>query len=254
MSFNTQKHTLVESEDGSYTAYSHLFQEHYHSTRDGALHESLYKHVIPAFKHHKEKKELTILDICFGLGFNTLATLYYIQENKLNVHVNIFSPEFDAALIGSLKDFIYPEIFEPFLPMIRALSEKGFYKDNAVSITLYIGDAREYLRTCQEQFDVIYQDAFSPSSNPLLWTQEYFKDITALMKKDAILTTYSMSLQTRLALYNNGLKLYINHGEGYRDATLASFVSLPTYKEVDMPHKISCNPQVKALTDRNFFF
>jgi tRNA U34 5-methylaminomethyl-2-thiouridine-forming methyltransferase MnmC len=81
--FNDATHLMVQSEDGSYTAYSNEFKEHYHSTRDGALHESLYKHVIPALEHHKERAELTILDICFGLGFNTLATLYYMQKKSI---------------------------------------------------------------------------------------------------------------------------------------------------------------------------
>jgi len=41
---------IVQSEDGSFTAYSKKFDEHYHSLKDGAYTEALYKHVIPAFK------------------------------------------------------------------------------------------------------------------------------------------------------------------------------------------------------------
>ena len=41
MGFESSKHTMVESDDGSITAFSKEFNEHYHSTRDGALHESL---------------------------------------------------------------------------------------------------------------------------------------------------------------------------------------------------------------------
>ncbi len=71
---------LVLCEDGSKTLFSKEFNEPYHSTKDGALHESLEKHVKPAFtlKNHHEK--LTILDICFGLGYNSFATLYYIKK------------------------------------------------------------------------------------------------------------------------------------------------------------------------------
>jgi len=79
MAFDTAKHKMVESEDGSFTAYSSEFDEHYHSTRDGALHESLYKHVVPAFEHHKDKDELSILDICFGLGFYPRDALLYAR-------------------------------------------------------------------------------------------------------------------------------------------------------------------------------
>ena len=40
---------LVLCEDGTNTLYSKEFDEPYHSTKDGALHESLEKHVKPAF-------------------------------------------------------------------------------------------------------------------------------------------------------------------------------------------------------------
>ena len=249
MAFNTSKHTLVESEDGSFTAYSSEFKEHYHSTKDGALHESLYKHVIPAFAHHQNRDELTILDICFGLGFNTLATLYYMRENNIKKKVKIFSPEFDGDLINSLREFTYPDIFKEFLPIIEALSREHIYKDEAIYIELYIGDAREYLSTCSKRFDIVYQDAFSPSTNPLLWTKEYFSDISRLIKDDGILTTYSMALKTRIALYENGFKLYVNSGEGYRDATLASKEELQGYQVVDVEHKMNCNKEIRSLRD-----
>ena len=245
----TDKHVMVKSEDGSFTAFSEQFQEHYHSTRDGALHESLYKHVIPAFEHHKDKETITILDICFGLGFNTLATLYYMKKEGIKKKIRIFSPEFDGALIASLKGFKYPEIFTPFLPIIEALSEKQFYLDDALYIELFIGDARHYLKQCDARFDVVYQDAFSPASNPMLWTTEYFKDVAALMHDDAILTTYSMALKTRLALRDNGMHVYINAGEGFRDATLASKSLLAEYEKVDVDHKSACNPDVHPLSD-----
>ncbi len=252
MVFDTDKHTMVQSEDGSFTAFSSEFQEHYHSTRDGALHESLYKHVIPAFEHHREKDELTILDICFGLGFNTLATLHYMQENNIDKKIRIFSPEFDGELIASLRNFTYPNIFAPFLPIIEALSTNNVYEDEKLYIELYIGDARAYLRSCDVRFDIVYQDAFSPATNPLLWTKEYFSDIARLIKDDGIVTTYSMALKTRLALYENGFNIYINSGEGHRDATLASKSELTGYQYVDMPHKIACNSGTTPLKDSNF--
>lgn len=112
--FNDSLHTMTLSEDGTYTAYSKEYDEHYHSTKDGALKESLLKHVIPAFSSKKNQDEINILDICYGLGFNTLATLYYHRQNSLTSKLYIYSPELDASLIDSLKDFTYPEEFDEF--------------------------------------------------------------------------------------------------------------------------------------------
>ena len=189
VSFNDTEHRMVQSEDGTFTAFSSQYNEHYHSTKDGALSESLYKHVIPAFSTQQHKDVITILDICFGLGFNTLATLYYLKQQNIRKKIAIYSPELDEALVRSLKDFSYPEIFTPFIAIIHTLSKEGRYEDDTLLIELYIGDARAYLQESDRQFDIIYQDAFSPQANPMLWTREHFSDLARLIRDDGILTT-----------------------------------------------------------------
>lgn len=245
--FNDAFHIMTLSEDGSYTAYSKEYEEHYHSTKDGALKESLLKHVVPTFTLMREKKELYILDIRFGLGFNTLATLYHHRKNKMQTKLFISSPELDAALVKSLKDFTYPSEFEAFLPIIQKLSEENFYEDDFFRIELFVGDAREYVRGFENIFDIVYQDAFSPKANPLLWTREYFADIRKAIKVEGVLSTYSISLPTRIALYENGFFIYLNSGEGYRSATIASPSELYAHERIDMPHKMVCNPDVSSL-------
>ena len=248
--FNDALHSMSLSEDGSFTAYSKEYGEHYHSTKDGALYESLIKHIVPALNIQKDKEELNILDICFGLGFNTLTTIYYLKQNNLTTKVNIYSPELDRDLVNSLKDFTYPKEFESIQHIILEIISNGFYTDEQFHIEVFLGDAREYILNFEEaKFDIVYQDAFSPSSNPILWTQEYFADIKRIIKEEAVLTTYSIALATRLALYENDFNIYINSGEEYRDATLASPSKLDGFKVVDMIHKISCNPDAKSLRD-----
>ncbi|MDX9757379.1 MAG: MnmC family methyltransferase [Sulfurimonas sp.] len=248
--FNDELHSMVLSEDGSYTAYSKEYGEHYHSTKDGALYESLVKHVEPAFKIKQNQDEINILDICFGLGFNSLAAIYYHKKNALTSKLNIFSPELDASLVKSLLNFSYPKEFDDLLHIITNLVKNGVYDEENLHVELFLGDAREYLKNFpKEKFDIVYQDAFSPSANPALWTKEYFSDIKNIIKENGILTTYSIALPTRLALYENGFHLYINQGEGFRDATIASLSPLNGFVGVDMEHKIKCNPNALSLRD-----
>ena len=94
---------LVTTNDGSHTLFSLKYNQHFHNTEDGGFSEALHKHIIPAFSHSYNKKELNILDICFGLGYNTFATIYYILKNNLDIKLNIYSPELDFDLIKSLK-------------------------------------------------------------------------------------------------------------------------------------------------------
>ena len=248
--FNDSLHSMVLSEDGSYTAYSKEYGEHYHSTKDGALYESLVKHVEPALEIKKNQDEINILDICFGLGFNTLATIYYHKKNAFTSKLNIYSPELDVALVKSLWAFNYPKEFDEFSHILFELINSGVYSDANLHVELFLGDAREYIKefTCKK-FDIVYQDAFSPSVNPSLWSKEYFSDIKNIIKDDGVLTTYSIALATRLALYENGFFIYINKGEGFREATLASPAKQEKVIHVDMEHKIRCNPHVKPLSE-----
>lgn len=242
----------VKSEDGSYTAYSEQFDEHYHSTSDGALSESLVKHVIPALSRLHVRRELRILDICFGLGFNTLATLYYVDKANLDVKLHIVSPEFDETLVRSLATFTYPKAFTKYLSIINTISKQYYYEDERVKIEVIIGDARAYLSTCSTTFDIIYQDAFSPQKNPLLWTTEYFSQLARVSHEHTIITTYSTAFKSRFALYENGFRLYLQENDDLRNSTLACRTVLEGVSEVDMEHKIACNPDMLSLKDRDF--
>ena len=196
--------------------------------------------MIPAFKILQDKPEITILDICFGLGFNTLATLFYIQKHKIQTKINIYSPELDSTLVKSLNKFTYPKEFEEYKEIILALVRDGVYDNENIHIEIFLGDAREYIQKFKDNtFDIVYQDAFSPSVNPILWTREYFKDITRIIKETGILTSYSMALKTRLALYENDFNIYINSGENFRDSTIASKTKLVGPKEVNMEDRKS---------------
>jgi len=243
---------IVLCEDGTNTLYSKEFDEPYHSTKDGALHESLEKHVKPSFAIKKEKEQLTILDICFGLGYNTFATLYYIKKHKPSTKVHILSPEFDEGLIRSLHTFEYPPEFENIKHIIKAISQDLYYEDEQFKIEILLGDARKSIPQIKEKMDIVYQDAFSPAHNPLLWTTEYFKDVRAICKEDAILTTYSTAAAIRLGLYENDFLIFVHRAEMMRYSTVASLKMLEDLEYIDMELKKVRNSKAKSMKDRNY--
>lgn len=243
---------MLLCEDGSNTLFSEEFNEPYHSTKDGALHESLEKHVKPALTIHKNKCSLSILDICFGLGYNTFATIYYIKKYQLKTKIHIISPEFDEALICSLSSFDYPPEFDNIKPIIKAISEDFYYEDEQFKIEILLGDARLSVPNIKEKVDIIYQDAFSPVHNPLLWTGEFFADIAGIVKEDAILTTYSTAAAIRLGLYENGFLIFVHYGEMTRYSTIASMKMLKDLEYIDMELKKLRNPTAQSFKDEDY--
>jgi len=242
----------VKTNDGSNTLYSKKYTQNFHSQTDGALNESLLKYVIPSFDIFQNKKHLNILDICFGIGYNTFTTIIYILQNNIKTKINFYSVELDEELINSLKDFNYPKEFLQISHIITAISNNKSYKDDQFYIEVKIDDARNYIKTL-DNIDIVYQDAFSSDVNKELWTKEYFYDIKNSLSKDAILTTYSIATPIRLSMYENDLEIYEYKYDSKRKATLATtMVKIDCsfdLKYIDMIKKQINNPSAISLKD-----
>jgi tRNA U34 5-methylaminomethyl-2-thiouridine-forming methyltransferase MnmC len=227
---------FVKTKDGSLTLKSEKYNECYHSS-EGAYTESLYKHVLPGYEIAKKFDyyggEIRILDICFGLGYNTLTA---ILHKPANVKLKIFSPELDLDLIKSLKNFRYPDEFSEILSVINEISDNLYYKSDDVEVEVFNGDAREYVKKLKD-IHIVYQDAFSPKVNQELWTFEYFKDIAKILNKNGIITTYSVATPVRCAFYKLGMNIYTHTYDIIRKGTIASFAELD-FEKVDFRKKI----------------
>jgi len=243
--------SIVATKDGSNTLFSQKYNQHYHNPDDGAINEALSKHIIPAFSFVQDKEELTILDICFGIGYNTFSTIYYILQNNLNIKVNIYSPELDANLVKSLDSFDFPKEFDEIKHIINSIAKTCKYEDEKIKIEVFIGDAREYIKSLDKNsFDIIYQDAFSSEVNFELWTKEYFEDIFALCKDDCIMSTYAIATPIRLSMYEAKFFIY-EHRPIKRKITLAFKEKQDIIgKYIDMQLKKQRNKEAIALYDK----
>ncbi|MEA3315316.1 MAG: MnmC family methyltransferase, partial [Campylobacterota bacterium] len=102
-----------------------------------------------------------------------------------------------------------------------------------------------------KDIDIVYQDAFSSDVNRLLWTQEYFADISKSLSSDAIITTYSIATPIRLSMFNNNLNIYEYRPENSNKITIAlNKKNIDSrYKYIDMKLKLSRNITAEPLRD-----
>lgn len=199
----------VKTSDGSISAYSDKYDDYYHSKKDGAILETLYKYIIPSFSF-VNKNPLRILDICFGLGYNSLFTLTYAK--KYNINIEIFSPEMDISLLEELPYFKYPKILYNYLDVneiFQSINKDEIYSKSNLSLSVFKGDATIYLQQFGNNFfDIIYQDAFSPSKNKELWDKNHFKELYRILDSKGIVTTYSSSESIRKIAYLCGFCVF----------------------------------------------
>ncbi len=236
----------VKTKDDTFTLKSLEYNECYHSS-EGALKETYYKHVGVAVDLMKdiEDEEIRILDICFGLGYNTFVSVLNRPKNK---KLKIFSPELDLELIKSLKNFKYPKEFNEISHIIKKVSENLYYKDDFVEIEIKNTDARDYVKTLNN-IHFIYQDAFSPKVNRELWTIEYFRDLKNILNKNGAITTYSVATPVRCALYKLGFKLFTHKSDIIRKGTVAALKDID-YPKVDFEEKLK-RVECKVYEDEN---
>jgi len=173
---------LVRTKDNSTTFRNTLIDETYHSTT-GAREEAVEKYARPC--GIGEREEVKILDVCFGLGYNTAAALEMFKGKR----IEIVGLENDEEIINAVSNIDYP--FSSKEIIFKITKEKK-YTSEKVRAQLIVGDARESVKKLSsETFDVVFFDPFSPKKCPELWTKEFFSDVFRVMKKGGVLATYS---------------------------------------------------------------
>ena len=87
------------TEDGSIGLYSYADKDVFHS-KYGALTEAWEKFVIPS-GITGEEENLRVLDVCYGIGYNTKALMsFFIEKNKINLKKkNFFKKIFEKIFI-----------------------------------------------------------------------------------------------------------------------------------------------------------
>ncbi|PAF52753.1 MnmC family methyltransferase [Helicobacter sp. 13S00477-4] len=219
---------ILKSSDGSSTIFNEEFQQCYHSLKDGAYTETLYKHILPPiyFGNLFGKKTLKILDICFGLGYNSFLTALYYSNMNYQGNIEIFSPEKDDDIFNKILCLEYPnELLKINIPRIvddlKSKGESIIFSN--IKLKVYFGDALKYLEQFEEKsIDIVYQDPFSLKVNMDLWSEAYFTKMLKITHKDSIVTTYSVNQEIYKKLRDLGFFIYQYHNGFVRKSSLFS--------------------------------
>jgi tRNA U34 5-methylaminomethyl-2-thiouridine-forming methyltransferase MnmC len=205
--------------DGSSTYKNLEYNETYHSSI-GAYTEALYKHVLACKLDELASTSLVetslepasssfpvirILDVCFGLAYNSGVAIQKIWEINPAQRIEIIGLENDAAIIAELPNIEVPEgylfirdsIMKPLAEQAKELlvsSDRGelsLLTEN-LNIRILINDARHAVTGLEDDyFDAVFFDPFSPKTCPVLWTEEFIAAVVSKAKPKAYISTYS---------------------------------------------------------------
>ena len=128
----------VLTKDGSYSLRSVFFQENFHSL-SGALEETKLKFTAPSNLKRFKGKSLNVLDICFGLGYNSASLLNELVKQKS--YLNLYALEIDKKpLEYSLRNESFLKLWAPKVKTILgSLYQKDFFEDQFFKCNVFWG-------------------------------------------------------------------------------------------------------------------
>ncbi|NOZ46648.1 MAG: tRNA (5-methylaminomethyl-2-thiouridine)(34)-methyltransferase MnmD [Chlorobi bacterium] len=195
---------IILTGDNSHTLYNQQFGEHYHST-NGAVQESVHVFINAGLKTI-QKKEISILEIGFGTGLNAFLTL--LESKKTKQKIKYTTLELHPVKQEEINKLNYVDILgnkEEFMKLHSVEWDKwqiinSIFKLKKLEVNL------KYF-TPNDNYDLVYFDAFSAKAQPDLWGYAIFRAIVNAMNTNAVLTTYSAKGIVRRTLIECGLKV-----------------------------------------------
>jgi tRNA U34 5-methylaminomethyl-2-thiouridine-forming methyltransferase MnmC len=230
--------------DGSFTFFSPEFQEAFHS-HFGAKQEAEGKFVKPCLLAEKARTRSSffLLDICYGLGYNTAAALDCIWQVAPNCRVELIALESNPDVPKQAIEHNLLQLWSSPLPELlgQLLAEKNLENDR-LKASLIFGDAR---KTIQQAIaagftaDAIFLDPFSPPKCPQLWTVDFLRSVKQVLKPEGRIATYSCAASVRAALLEIGLHIGASASIGRKSpGTIAAVADrhLPPLSQQELEH------------------
>lgn len=204
------QYKIVITEDNTQTLFSEYFNEACHNL-SGAMNETIYNYIegCHIFDQLNNDSNIHVLDVGFGLGIGLKAFYEALikSTNEKSRLMSYTSIELDEELfLWSMRTNFIEINFQKF-----NTNDLLYYmfKVGDISCTVFIGDGRKTLLQALHlnllpRFTAIFQDAFSPKRNPVLWTVEWFSDLKSMSDEEVYLSTYSSSVSIRKSLLKSG--------------------------------------------------
>jgi len=202
------KKEIVKTSDGSNTLFVPDLDETYHSTH-GALQESLHVFIREGLHFQSKLQEISILEVGFGTGLNALLTFIEADNTRRKISytsLEAFPLEWETVKQLNYLDLIPSEHNAELFKKMHTC-EWGFYSEISSFFRLRKMNMKLQEVHYENEFDLIYFDAFAPRVQPDLWTEEIFASMYKALKPKGVLVTYCAKGTVKRALKAVGFQL-----------------------------------------------
>lgn len=202
---------VIQTKDGSDTIVIPSQQITYHSMH-GAVQESNHVFIEAGLNYFIDKNpqpicpSIKIFEMGFGTGLNALCTLQEVIQNQYK----IFYQTIDAFPLSDQEFTLlnYQQLAEAEKYFIN-LHQCEWEKDIAIHPLFIMHKIKKTFLdySTDQQFDLIYYDAFAPNNQPELWTETICMKLFYMLKQNGILVTYCSKGAVRRSLTVAGFSI-----------------------------------------------
>ncbi|MCH4821636.1 tRNA (5-methylaminomethyl-2-thiouridine)(34)-methyltransferase MnmD [Gramella lutea] len=202
---------IIKTGDGSVTIHLPEWNEQYHS-KHGAVQEARHVFLRMGLYYFLEKfkpEEISILEIGFGTGLNAFLT--FLEAEKLPINIDYTGVEAYPVSVLEVDQLNYPlsaqaEEQETYFKKLHTIPwGKSF--EISENFKLEKQEKKFEEISDNEQYELIYFDAFGARVQPELWTEEIFSIMHKALKRNGVLVTYAAKGSVRRAMIANGFQV-----------------------------------------------
>ncbi|WP_263832193.1 TIGR01212 family radical SAM protein [Sulfurospirillum oryzae] len=210
---NVLKNDVIQNKivanDGSTTFWNKTYKDYYHP-KAGAYTQAQALFIKQSrLEERLLKGDVKLLDIGFGMGYNTLESVKVAQKvAKHTLHVKAIDQ--DRMLLKQSMQTV-PESLH--VKILDALFTCKHYEDHFATVAFLNAEARYALTLLDEPFDVIYLDPFLESNNASLVSLELFQTLKKLLKKEGVLVCSTVLTIVQIALKQAGFTVQVCNDE-----------------------------------------
>ncbi|WP_432413018.1 tRNA (5-methylaminomethyl-2-thiouridine)(34)-methyltransferase MnmD [Rasiella sp. SM2506] len=196
------KREFLTTGDGSVTIHLPDWNEQYHSIH-GAIAEARHVFIKTGLHHflaENPSEEISIMEIGFGTGLNTLLTVSEIEKLKIScMYLGVEAYPVSAEEVSKLN---YPEKTKISAALFQKLHELPWEEKAEITSFFSLLKRKQFFKEISEEnaINLIYFDAFGARVQPELWTEEIFSTMYTALKPKGVLVTYAAKGSVRRAM------------------------------------------------------
>ena len=236
---------IVQLANGAYSLRSEAYGETFHPVV-GPVAEAQALYVDQLRLRERVQNapgEFVVWDVGLGAAANPLTFLQAVQH--LNADVRIVSFDYTTeplrVALQNTENLAYLTGWEQPLENLLQKRTHTFTSGSLqLNWELHLGDFPSFIKTTAAKElpkpDAIFYDAFSPATNPAMWTLPVFTDLFRLLdpQRPCLMPTYSRSTMLRVTLLLAGFFVGRGHSTGEKEETT---IAANTVSELAEPLK-----------------